>query len=207
MQNKSTNNFIEVFDNVFSKEDCKKIIDHFILVKNQKIVHNRQQEDANFLKTKKDTESYIISNLSLPASDSIVNPDLLEIDKWIYNRFLNTISCCFNEYADRYKILQNKNFAVSPVVKIQKTTPGQGYHIWHCERGTVNHRSRLMLAILYLNDVEHGGETELLYQSIRINPKQGRLIFCPGDFTHTHRGNQPLESEKYILNTWIEFTN
>jgi hypothetical protein len=61
-----------------------------------------------------------------------------------------------------------------------------------------------MLAILYLNDVDEGGETEFLYQSIRIKPKKGTLILCPGSFTHTHRGNPPLSGEKYIVTTWIE---
>ena len=77
---------------------------------------------------------------------------------------------------------------------------------WHCEHGSITYGNRLLLAILYLNDVKEGGETEFLYQSLRVSPKQGTLLFCPSGFTHTHRGNPPLSGEKYIMNTWIEFT-
>ena len=59
----------------------------------------------------------------------------------------------------------------------------------------------------YLNDVEEGGETEFLYQSRRIKPKQGTMVICPSSFTHTHRGNPPLKGDKYMINGWIEFDN
>jgi hypothetical protein len=61
-----------------------------------------------------------------------------------------------------------------------------------------------MAFILYLNDVEDGGETEFLYYHKRIKPKQGTLILFPAGYTHTHRGNPPLKGSKYILTGWVE---
>jgi hypothetical protein len=63
----------------------------------------------------------------------------------------------------------------------------------------------LLLAIGYLNDVEEGGETEFLYQGVRVKPKKGTIILCPAAFTHTHRGNPPLSGDKYIINTWVQY--
>ena len=63
----------------------------------------------------------------------------------------------------------------------------------------------MLVAILYLNTVKEGGETEFLYQRTRISPKQGTLILFPPSWTHTHRGNPPLSGNKYILTTWMEF--
>ena len=57
--------------------------------------------------------------------------------------------------------------------------------------------------MIYLNDVEEGGETEFLYQKIRIKPKSNMGLIWPGGFTHTHRGNPPLSGTKYILTGWI----
>jgi hypothetical protein len=58
---------------------------------------------------------------------------------------------------------------------------------------------------MYLNDVEHGGETEFLYQKRRVSAKTGRVVIWPAGYTHVHRGNPPLSGEKYLLTGWLEF--
>jgi hypothetical protein len=68
-----------------------------------------------------------------------------------------------------------------------------------------DHRERLLAWSLYLNDVDEGGETEFLYQSMRIKPKMGTFVLWPAFFTHTHRGNPPLSGLKYIATGWVEF--
>mgnify|MGYP001470085461 CR=1 FL=1 len=75
----------------------------------------------------------------------------------------------------------------------------------HVDVGDHASARRFLVCFLYLNDVEEGGETEFLYQSRRIKPKQGTMVICPASFTHTHRGNPPLTGDKYMINGWIEF--
>jgi len=67
--------------------------------------------------------------------------------------------------------------------------------------------NRIMVSMLYLNDVEEGGETEFLFQSQRFKPKEGTFLIFPGTYTHMHRGNPPLSGEKYIVTSWIERKN
>ena len=55
--------------------------------------------------------------------------------------------------------------------------------------------------MVYLNDVEEDGETEFLYQELKLKPKKGRVVIWPGSFTHLHRGNPP-RSTKYIATGW-----
>ena len=89
-------------------------------------------------------------------------------------------------------------------LKIQKTLPKQGYHIWHVEHGpTYDNMKRVLAFTIYLNDIEEGGETEFLNQSIRVKPKTGRIVIWPAGFPYVHRGNPPLEGEKYILTSWL----
>jgi hypothetical protein len=90
-------------------------------------------------------------------------------------------------------------------LKIQKTEPSQGYHVWHCENNTREYATRILVIILYLNDVEEGGETEFLYAKKRVQAKKGRVLLWPAGFPHTHRGNPPLSGEKYIMTGWVEF--
>ena len=40
----------------------------------------------------------------------------------------------------------------------------------------------------YLNTIKVGGETEFLYQKLKIKPKKGLTLIWPTDWTHTHRG-------------------
>ena len=86
------------------------------------------------------------------------------------------------------------------------SNPSQGYHIWHSEYDYNAPETRLRWGVwtFYLNDIEEGGETEFLYQSLRIKPKQGTLCLFPAYYTHTHRGNPPLKETKHIITGWIE---
>ena len=89
-------------------------------------------------------------------------------------------------------------------LKIQKTLPTQGYHIWHLEHSYENNYSkRALVFTIYLNDVDEGGETEFLHQSIRAKPVKGRIVIFPSAFPYVHRGNSPLKGEKYIMTSWL----
>ena len=88
--------------------------------------------------------------------------------------------------------------------KIQKTEPGEGYHIWHCEHD-VEEPSRVLAWSLFLNDVEEGGELEFLHQNLRFKPRKGDFLIWPAHFTHIHRGNPPISNTKYIATGWYEW--
>lgn len=89
-------------------------------------------------------------------------------------------------------------------LKIQKTLPTQGYHVWHLEHSAkMDSSQRALVFTIYLNDVEEGGETEFLHQSIRVKPVKGRCVIWPAAFPYVHRGNPPLQGEKYIMTSWM----
>ncbi len=88
-------------------------------------------------------------------------------------------------------------------IKIQQTSPGEGYHVWHCERKHNDSSSNRILAFtIYLNEVK-GGETEFLHHSKRIEPKTGRIAIWPATFPYLHRGNPPLDKDKFIVTSWL----
>ena len=89
-------------------------------------------------------------------------------------------------------------------IKIQKTQPGGGYHVWHTERSYFNMGcNRALVWTVYLNDVKKGGETEFLNQNQRVPAKTGRACIFPADFPYVHRGNPPLGEDKYIVTSWF----
>lgn len=88
---------------------------------------------------------------------------------------------------------------------IQRTLPGEHYH-WHIDGGSHEFSQRQLVAVWYLNDVQGpGGETEFLFQDIKIKPEQGKLVLFPPFWTHEHRGATLKKGVKYIATTWVVF--
>ena len=86
-----------------------------------------------------------------------------------------------------------------------------GYHHWHSEHyphpNDSQQRSlrRVLLWLIYLNDIKEGGETEFFFQQAKVKPTQGSLVLAPCGFTHTHRGCVPVSSDKYVLASWVMY--
>lgn len=184
------NQGIGVFENVFSSDWCNKVIDLF----------------ENNIQYSYDRKFQNPSLKSIDIEDLSVN--FTEVNFENFNKFVEYfISNIYPLYVNKYSVL---NTFVSQHIKygkIQKTLPSQGYHIWHCETGTLSSMNRLAAYTVYLNDVKEGGETEFLYQSLRIPATQGTVCIFPSGYTHMHRGNPPLSGVKYILTGWIELVD
>ena len=88
---------------------------------------------------------------------------------------------------------------------LQRTQAGEHYH-WHIDGGSHDFAERQLVAVWYLNDVPGpGGETEFLFQDIKITPQKGKLILFPPFWTHEHRGVTLQKGVKYIATTWVVF--
>tara|TARA_B100000287_G_scaffold166500_1_gene157063 strand:+ start:7146 stop:7715 length:570 start_codon:yes stop_codon:yes gene_type:complete len=109
---------------------------------------------------------------------------------------------CLVEYVHKYNYLTNFNF-ISSVTLLQHTETYGGYHAFHEENTNWDSSSRTMAWMVYLNDVIEGGETEFLYQSMKVRPRTGKVLIWPGGYTHIHRGNPPM-SDKFIATGWYQ---
>ncbi len=93
---------------------------------------------------------------------------------------------------------------------VQKYKQQQGgYHYWHSEIYPQDQHNeplhRQLAILLYLNDVEEGGETEFFYQGVKTRPKPGSVVIFPSGFTHTHKGHIPVSGDKYVITAWLLF--
>lgn len=90
---------------------------------------------------------------------------------------------------------------------IQKYPKGGGYHEWHTERNSgLSCVMRHLVFMTYLNDISDCGETEFMYQKLKVKPKKGLTLIWPVDWTHTHRGIPSMTEEKYIVTGWYRFS-
>jgi hypothetical protein len=189
--------FLGIFEDAVSEDECQEIITLYEYMDKIGTTYTRQSHEGI---------SKIHKEGSLYFTTQSFDPVFMENNVRAIRPFCDALWRCYEKYVDKYGVIPSLGaHRISETIQIQKTGPGEGYHVWHCEAGSVATGRRLFVAILYLNDVEEGGETELLYQRKRIPPKRGTIILCPASFTHTHRGNPPLSGNKYIVTTWIEF--
>lgn len=189
---------IGIFPQILSKEYCDNVITYFNYLQNYNLTFSRKQVDGSIVSQKVDN-NYFLSQETDP-SRILTNTKLVL-------QAMDAIDTAVNWYANNVYGINElaKNLELLPF-KIQKTLPGQGYHIWHHEQNNIQESHRLLSMILYLNDINDGGETEFIHQKCRIKPQTGTLLIFPSSFTHTHRGNPPLKEVKYIIASWFALT-
>ena len=154
------NQFIGIYENILSKEDCNLIIND---VENQLNKNVDEEGSMQFPNQELGRLSY-----STFASEKQLSHVFEKI-----NQSLNT---CISFYAKEYFTLKQLK-ASSIHVKLQKIPPRGGYHVWHCEQNNA-HPNRVLVWMVYLNDIPEGeGETEFIFQGLRIKPQAGTFVF------------------------------
>lgn len=116
------------------------------------------------------------------------------------------VGSCLEKYVNEYEALMEYRYQ-QVYLNVQRTKPGEGYHSFHVENGSMGTNRRVAATMMYLNTVEEGGETEFLYQHKRFKPVAGQVLIWPAGFTHVHRGLPPLKGEKFIATSWLENVN
>jgi prolyl 4-hydroxylase len=67
--------------------------------------------------------------------------------------------------------------------------------------------NRYLVLLWYLNDVAEGGVTRFPQLDYIVTPRAGRLLMFPPYWMYQHEGVPPLSGDKYILSTYLLFTN
>lgn len=118
------------------------------------------------------------------------------------------INICYSEYRRKLQALWHLNGAYDSGFQVQRYTKAIGHyreHVdsfpWHAPTA-----SRALSLVVYLNDVDQGGETEFTLQEIKVKPVRGRICMFPSNFTHPHSGNPPLTSDKWMVSTFLHGT-
>ena len=181
------NQFIGIYENVLSKDTCKNVIELFEEdLKNKVDISG----DKQFFKDKMERHDFSKGYSSNQLDNKIVETVNQALEKSIIL------------YSNEFWIVRQLK-ATSIEIKLQKTPPKGGYHVWHCEQGNLKTASRVLAWTIYLNDIPDGeGETEFLWQGLRVKPKAGTVCIFPAYFTHTHRGNPVYSCDKYVATGW-----
>lgn len=134
--------------------------------------------------------------------------EILNEGAWrdVFQRIHPKIEACMSHYISRSPILRSFDLQVTGY-KIQMYPKNQGYFRWHADAVGKGSGDRAVAMVLYLNDVEKGGETEFFHQEIKIIPKAGCLALFPAGWNYMHCGHTPESGDKYIIQTFIKVKN
>lgn len=189
--------FIYLNKHSISKELCDEIINFY-------------EEDKKF-HYKGVTSSGLNINIK-NTFDLQINDDVLD-DKWNrirdflfkelninINRYLKQLNDNDSYKDDNYKLLKNEY--IIETFQMQKYVKCEGKFIYHHDFNVKNNTHRIITYLWYLNDVEQGGETEIL-GNIKVKPEAGKLLLFPASWTFPHSGKIPISNDKYIITGWV----
>jgi len=178
---------IGIFDNVISPEKCQDIIEQYKLNTH----HHHAGKSADGTRNGKITTDWNIR---------------FDLYKDIDTLIFETISSCFKKYIEKFKIKPHwlPDSICDSGYKVMKYDKGKGIFNTHIDNSFLdNTEHRFLTALLYLNTIEEGGETEFQSQGVIVKPKAGRVVMFPPFFTHPHTGNIPLSKDKYVISTFF----
>lgn len=190
---------IGLYRNVYPDGYCQHLINEFDRLESNGAGANRIKSEGASRHVKDDHQVFI--NLRSHNMLNFQNTDSSDV-------FFDGLQKCYNEYVNKYSVLKDNGNIRGTTMKMQRTGPGGGYHIWHGEQGPGTHANRVVVYMLYLNSIapEDGAETEFLYQKKRFSPVENTMVIWPAAYTHAHRGNPVLgETHKYIVTGWFYY--
>jgi len=176
---------IMVFDNVLTAEQCQAIVQKF-------------EED-----TMKITGTCGGGKVQLDIKQTT---DLyLRPDRGWHNE-LKLMSEAMLPKIMEYREVYNQLHSISMVhtgLQIQRSEVGQ-FYTTHIDDDTRDAYHRIVATLIYLSDVEEGGETHFTQHGVQVKPKAGRLVLFPSKWTHPHEAKKVLKGTKYIAVGWLQ---
>jgi hypothetical protein len=114
---------------------------------------------------------------------------------------------CVAEYMRLYDWLNHSPGIYDTGYQWQWYEPGVGHYREHIDGDPWNdnphNNGRVAGVVMYINDVEDGGETAFRYQNVAIKPKKGRIAIFPANWTHPHEAKIPMSGPKLIISSFL----
>lgn len=105
------------------------------------------------------------------------------------------------QFGDYYANYYGVSFSYMEEMQFLHYPKNQGFYNIHVDSAKT--MPRLFSAVLYLNDVEKGGETYFDKFDFSISPIAGRIIMFPANFIYSHGAKTPESNDKQCIVTWF----
>lgn len=178
MAPKQLEDLIRIYNNVLPDEYCQQLIDYI------------ESGDPKFIdhELKPRFHELVLDPPEVKRCVDMLNPYL--------QRYIDSVDC------DQWFPL-NYTYEYARVKKYRKNTSDQfGPHV---DVGNQDTAKRFLAFLVYLNDVDEGGETYFLGINKFVRPRRGTMIVFPPLWMFPHQGKPTLSNDKYILSTYLHY--
>jgi len=136
------------------------------------------------------------------------NADFTNVHFDLEQSIHQAMSSCLAHYMSEYEVQTRMFDDINDTgFQVQKYIRNYGYFRTHVDSFPGQSVSnRVISVLLYLNTIEHGGETNFPLHNQEVKPIAGRIVLFPATFTHPHESRPALSEDKWIINTFITNT-
>ena len=193
MSDNRITDFIIRYNNIFSRQECRDLIEIIDFFDENSILHPQKLDNRPY-QDQDASNIFVDEGVTFSAGHRVTN------------KVFPKIQPCIDKYLEQFPILGQRRFLIHDC-KVKKIKCGAGFHSWHYENGSVTDARRTFVIQIYLNDDFDGGETEFLHQNKREKASAGDVLIFPCQYTHIHRGNPPIDGDKYLITSWAWIQN
>lgn len=179
--------YIRYYDNLATPEFCEQLIGKF----------EKHSEHYDLVETENFRSFNQINFLNHDEWKEEVNP-LMEIFHNGLAKYIGDCGIIREQFPNDYGFEAIRMKRYMPNDKDQFSD--------HVDVGDLDSSRRFLTFFLYLNNNE-AGETEFPQHNIKIKPVTGRLIIFPPMWNYWHAGRKPINTNKYIVGSYLHYIN
>jgi hypothetical protein len=183
-------NYVKAFDDVLSPEQCRSFIELFESCPAVHVEFSRQR-CPNFV------QAELKALVSASGAFADAQEQMLAGLKGLLAKYCRELPVRQFQFPDRFTV---------EAVRVKKYRVGVG-DAFDLHTDVSDHASarRFLAFLIYLNDVEEGGETIFPDIGIRMAPKAGSALVFPPLWMWRHEGCTPLSGPKYIASSYLHY--
>ncbi len=191
-------NYIRIYDKVLDEDSCEFLIDKF-----------EKFEDRQEKVLIEDGDSAIsfkqINIFNHGESWGAVRNGLLEV----YQNYVRV----YKEDCNITEVMWPPFLKIGfEAIRIKRYLPNDFDRFDDHVDSTDGCDKRFLNMLIYLNDVEEGGETEFpqlykegTYIPLRVTPKAGTMVIFPPMWPWLHAGRKPVSGPKYFAHSYLHY--
>lgn len=120
------------------------------------------------------------------------------------NHFAEALGLAVAIYKQEYRHLDDWLAVADTGFQVQRYSKMMGYYRPHVDSFPGSRvYDRVLGAVIYLNTVDFGGETNFPLHNAKIEARRGRIALFPATWTHPHESCVPITGDKWIISSFI----